>query len=472
MNSNLDISPRTRTYLPWLGAMAIFMQALDGTILNTSLPTIANELGKSPLQIQSIIVSYTLTVALLIPLSGWLADKYGTQKIFQLAILLFTLGSVLCGFSTTLTGLILSRVVQAVGGSMMVPVARLAILYAFPKKELLKVINFITIPGLIGPLLGPSLGGVLVETLSWHWIFLVNIPFGIVALWMSRFAIPNFIHPVFRFDLRGLFLFSGGITVLILLMELTSTKLIDYRYAILLTLLGISLIGGYILHAKSHPHPLFNLNLVKIRTLRIGLIGNMITRLGIGGMPFLIPLLLQVGYGYSATVAGLLMIPSAACNIFAKSFVVPLVNRFGYRDILITNTLLLGLLVAMFYFLESASPIYYIVPLMMVHGFISSIQFTAMNTLSLSDLDEKTSSEGNSVLAVAQQLSLTFGISVASLILGFYKEAEWVTKGVEVRAFRYTFLTLGVITILSTYIFIHLKSTDGQSMSGVKTKKS
>ena len=337
-----NINPKMLKFLPWLGAMAIFMQALDGTILNTSLPTIAKELGKSPLEIQSIIVSYTLTVALLIPLSGWLSDKYGTKKIFQLAILIFTLGSTLCAFATSLPFLVISRIVQAIGGSMMVPVVRLAIIYAYPKQELLKVINFITIPGLVGPLLGPSLGGILVETLSWHWIFLVNIPFGIIALWMTTFAIPDFKHPVFKFDIRGLILFSGGITVLTLVMELTSSRVIGLNMIIALSLISAFLVGLYVYHAKHKQHPLIDLNLFKIRTLKIGIIGNLITRLGIGGMPFLIPLLLQIGYGYTATVAGLMMIPSAASNIIAKSFVVPIVNKFGYRNTLISNTIILG----------------------------------------------------------------------------------------------------------------------------------
>ncbi len=462
-----NINPKMLKFLPWLGAMAIFMQALDGTILNTSLPTIAKELGKSPLEIQSIIVSYTLTVALLIPLSGWLSDKYGTKKIFQLAILIFTLGSTLCAFATSLPFLVISRIVQAIGGSMMVPVVRLAIIYAYPKQELLKVINFITIPGLVGPLLGPSLGGILVETLSWHWIFLVNIPFGIIALWMTTFAIPDFKHPVFKFDIRGLILFSGGITVLTLVMELTSSRVIGLNMIIALSLISAFLVGLYVYHAKHKQHPLIDLNLFKIRTLKIGIIGNLITRLGIGGMPFLIPLLLQIGYGYTATVAGLMMIPSAASNIIAKSFVVPIVNKFGYRNTLISNTIILGFIICLFFFLQSESPIYYIIPLMILNGFFSSIQFTAMNTLSLADLNENTSSEGNSLLAVTQQLSLTFGISTAALILGIFRQAGFVA-GVEVQAFRYSFLALGVLTILSTYIFFQLKESDGASMSGKK----
>lgn len=466
MNSTTEVTPKMLKFLPWLAAMAIFMHALDITILNTSLPSIAKDLGKSPLEIQSIIVAYSVTVALLIPLSGWLSDKYGTKKIFQLAILVFTLGSVLCAFSTSLTSLIISRVIQAVGGAMMVPVSRLAILYAYPKKELLKVINFITIPGLIGPLLGPTIGGVLVETLSWHWIFLVNIPFGIIALWMTSFAIPNFTNKVFKFDMMGLILFSGAVIVITLMMELVSSHGISWVSILILSVIALILIAFYVYHAKKKKHPLIDLNLFNIRTLKIGIIGNLITRLGIGGIPFLIPLLLQVGYGYTATVAGLMMIPAAASNIIAKSFAVPIVNKFGYRNTLIVNTIILGIIICSFALLNSETSITYLIPLMVLNGFFSSIQFTAMNTLSLADLDENTSSEGNSLLSVTQQLSLTFGISVAALVLGIFRKLDFITNGVDVQAFRYSFLTLGILTILSTYIFFLLKANDGSSMSG------
>lgn len=467
-NQQQETNPKALKYLPWLAAIALFMQALDGTILNTALPTIAVELNQSPLKLQSIIVSYTLTVALLIPLSGWLSDKYGTKKIFHISILLFTLGSICCALSPNLLTLVLSRILQAIGGSMMVPVARLAILYAYPKEQLLKVINFITIPGMIGPLLGPSLGGVLVEALSWHWIFLVNIPFGILLIWMSRFGIPDFKKPVFKFDKLGLFLFGGGVTFLTLFLELMSTNIVSHQILILIATVTFALLSGYIFYAQKKSHPLIDLNLFKIRTLKIGIIGNLITRLGIGGMPFLIPLLLQVGYGYTATVAGLMMIPSALSNLMAKSMVVPMVKKFGYRNMLITNTFILGFLICLFFFLKSDSPIQYILPLLFIHGGISSIQFTAMNTLSLADLDHTNSSEGNSVLTITQQLSQTFGISVASLVLGLFKNMKELTNGVDVQAFRYSFLFLGVVTILSTLIFIQLKPNDGMAMSGHK----
>lgn len=465
MINEVVVTATQKKYLPWLAALAIFMQTLDGTILNTSLPSIAADLGKSPLEMQSIIVSYMLTSALLIPLSGWLSDRFGTAKVFRIALLLFTLGSVLCAFSFSIQGLIISRIVQAIGGAMMVPVARLAILYAYPKSELLRVINFMTIPGLVGPLLGPTLGGVLVELLSWHWIFLVNIPVGLVVLWLSRKAIPNFTKPVFKFDTVGLILIGGGMIILTLVFEIAPHEIDNLRLLGLLLLIAFFLLSGYVFYAKRSTHPLINLNLFKIRTLKLSLIGSIFTRLGIGGVPLLVPLLLQVGYGYSAPVAGLMMIPSALATITAKSLVVPIVNRLGYKKTLIYNTFMLGILFIIFYFLKTESPIYYIIPLLMIQGFFSSIQFTAMNTLALADLDDKTSSEGNSMLALTQQISMSLGISVASFILLLFQKYE-TTNTSSVLAFRNTFLVLGIITIVSTIVFFQLKNNDGSSMSG------
>lgn len=457
--------------LPWVAAFALFMQTLDSTILNTALPSIAKDLGESPLNLQSIIISYTLTVALLIPVSGWLADRFGTQRVFRIAIFIFTLGSLFCGLSTNLEQLIASRILQAVGGSMMVPVARLVILYAYPKEKLLQVINFITIPAMVGPVIGPTVGGFLVEYVSWHWIFLINIPIGIAVVWLASYSIPNFVNKVKRLDYIGLLLFGGGLSLLTLLLELTSSDIISVSTALLLLLLAVGLLLLYGWRAKRIDYPLIDLDLFKIRTLRISVFGNIATRLGIGGLSLLIPLMLQVGFGYPAFIAGMIMIPFALSNLIGKSFVVPVVTRLGYKRTLIGNTLLLGTLIASFYFLRSTTPLYVIVGILLVHGLINSVQFTAMNTLALADLTKDNSSEGNSLLAVTQQLAVSFGISIASFILLFFQNTEKLQVGEESRIFNNSFLVLGIITILSTLVFMQLKTTDGENLSRKKQWK-
>ncbi|MEC4053159.1 multidrug transporter subunit MdtD [Myroides odoratimimus] len=471
MQAGVIKDERTRKYLPWLGALAIFMQALDATILNTGLPSIAKSLGESPLGMQSIIVSYTLTVALLIPLSGWLADRFGTKRIFILAVGLFTLGSVFCSMSATLDQLVLARIFQAVGGAMMVPVARLTLIYAYPKNQLLKVINFITIPGLIGPMLGPAVGGFLVEKLSWHWIFLINVPVGVIAVLFARKIIPNFTNTVGRFDLMGWVLFSGGLTTLTLVIEKWNSPTISSVQLITLFIVAMLMGVAYVFYARMTKEPLIKLSLFKITTLRLGLIGNLITRFGIGGIPLMIPLLLQVGYGYSAMYAGMMMIPQALSNLVSRNFVVPIVRRFGYRSTLITNTVLTGLLISCFFFITPTTPYWVIILLMIGNGAFNAIQFTSMNTISLADLDQDTSSEGNSLLSVTQQLAVSLGISLSAMVLMLFQNSQIAESGDKIGVFRYTFLVMGLITILSSLVFTNLSKDAGSSMSGARSYK-
>ncbi|MDM1363188.1 multidrug transporter subunit MdtD [Myroides marinus] len=466
MQAGVIKDERTRKYLPWLGALAIFMQALDATILNTGLPSIAKSLGESPLEMQSVIVSYTLTVALLIPLSGWLADRFGTKRIFILAVGLFSLGSVFCSISNTLDQLVLARIFQAIGGAMMVPVARLTLIYAYPKDQLLKVINFITIPGLIGPMLGPAVGGFLVEKLSWHWIFLINVPVGLIAVLVAKSIMPNFTNKVGRFDLLGWILFSGGLTMLTLVIEKWNSPTISTIQLIMLCLLAVLMGVAYVYYARRAKDPLIKLDLFKITTLRLGLIGNLVTRFGIGGMPLMIPLLLQVGYGYSAMYAGMMMIPQALSNLVSRNFVVPIVRRFGYRSTLITNTILTGLLISCFFFITPNTPYWIIIILMIGNGAFNAIQFTSMNTISLADLDQETSSEGNSLLSVTQQLAVSLGISLSAMVLMMFQNSTVAVSSDQITVFRYTFLVMGLITVLSSFVFTKLNKDAGASMSG------
>lgn len=453
-------------YLPWLAALAIFMQTLDGTILNTALPSIAKSLDQSPLAVQSIIVAYTLTLALLVPLSGWLSDKYGTKKIFAFAVIMFTLGSLTCALSPNLTSLILSRIFQGIGGAMMVPVARLAIIYSFPKHKLLKVMNFITIPGLIGPVIGPSLGGWLVENMTWHWIFLVNIPVGLIALFMTIKFMPEYKNVTSKFDTLGLIFFAGAIVLLTLGLELIGDEGTNQWTLLACFIISIFLLLLYIKHAKHIGNPLIDLKLLKIRTLKVGLLGNLLTRLGIGGAPLLIPLLFQVGFGHPATVAGMMLIPSALATLAIKPFVSPIVKRLGYKRVLIMNTVILAIVIMVFSLAEKNTPLGYFIPFMVIFGATNSLQFASMNTISLADLDTKTASGGNSLLAIMQQLSMSFGVSVASLALIKFTAWTSLTHNDILISFKYTFLTMGFITLISTIVFFQLKNTDGDQMSG------
>lgn len=462
MTTKIEEKEKTAvSLLPWVTAVAMFIQSLDGTILNTSLPSIARDMNYSPTQMHSVIVTYTLTLAMFIPLSGWLADKFGTRTMFMIAVALFVTGSLFCALSVDLTTFNLARVVQAIGASMMVPVARLAILYQYPKKELLKTMNFITIFGLLGMVIGPSLGGFLSDNFSWHWIFLVNVPIGLIGISMAYRIMPNFKHAVGRFDFRGLVYFSLALILITMVLELIGRG--RTHIIMILTLLFFSglLSVFYFIHYKKTEKPIIDLRLLNIRTLKVGLTGSLITRLGIGGLPLLLPLMLQTSFGYSASVSGLLLLPSALSNVAIKPFMVRIIKFFGYRTILISNTILLGIILIILGFVTRETPLVYYIILMVFYGIFTSIQMSAMNTITLSDLDQNTASGGNTMLVIMQQLSVSFGVSIASLVLSLFQSGIFAMN--TTRAFQYTFITLAIFTILSSITFSKLSKSDGES---------
>ncbi|HGH3374616.1 TPA: multidrug transporter subunit MdtD [Kluyvera cryocrescens] len=456
-----EMKARSMAGLPWIAAMAFFMQALDATILNTALPAIAHSLNRSPLAMQSAIISYTLTVAMLIPVSGWLADRFGTRRIFMLAVSLFTLGSLACALSTSLSELVIFRIIQGVGGAMMMPVARLALLRAYPRSELLPVLNFVTMPGLIGPILGPVLGGVFVTWATWHWIFLINIPIGIAGLLYARKYMPNFTTPRRRFDLSGFLLFGFSLVLFSIGMELLGEQIVASWIALMVVLFSLLLLLAYIRHARKHPAPLISLSLFKTRTFSVGIAGNLATRLGTGCIPFLMPLMLQVGFGYPALVAGCIMAPTAIGSILAKSTVTQVLRRLGYRKTLVSVTLFIGVMIAQFAFQSPTMPIWLLIMPLFVLGMAMSTQFTSMNTITLADLTDDNASGGNSLLAVTQQLSISLGVAVSAAVLRSYQSLEGAST---IDQFHYTFITMGVITVISALMFMLLKAKDGRNL--------
>lgn len=298
-DSSPMVTPAQRKWLPWLTAVGFFMQTLDGTILNTALPSMAEALGESPLQMQSVIIAYMLTVALLIPASGWLADRFGTRRVYLVAILLFTLGSLACAIANTLPMLVIARVLQGVGGALLMPIGRLAVLRVYSKHELLRVMSFVTIPGLLGPLIGPALGGWLVEVASWHWVFLINLPVGLLGFVASWHFMPDLRQHTARFDWQGFVLFSVGMVLVSVGLQGLGEHSISTGWALFAVLFGLAAMASYWLYAATAEQPLFSLALFKTSTFAIGIWGNLFARLGSGAMPFLTPLFLQLGLGFS-----------------------------------------------------------------------------------------------------------------------------------------------------------------------------
>ncbi|QEY26790.1 DHA2 family efflux MFS transporter permease subunit [Neisseria zalophi] len=452
-----------KKYMPYLLATAIFMQMLDATILNTALPAIAKDLNESALNMQSAIVSYALTLAIFIPISGYLADKFGTKKVFIISIFIFSLGSLFCALSGSLIQLDISRVIQGMGGALMTPVARLAMIKTYPKNELVGAMNYAIIPALIGPILGPLVGGYLVEIMSWHWIFLINIPMGLLGILFSFKYMPDYSSDSSKLDVIGFLIFGISSILLSVGLELTGHSG-DYTLVSILMVLGFFIMFCYYLYAKKVKDPLFPPSLFLIRTFRVGVIGNLITRLGIGSIPLLVPLLIQLAYGQSPSVSGWIVAPMALAAMFTKPFVIPIINKFGYRNILIFNTIFLGILIGSLAIPSENMSIYWFLPVMLIMGSLNSIQFTTMNSITVANLRDNQTSSGNSLISVNQQLAIGFGIAIGLSILRFTENTKWISHNNIHMAFQYTFIFLGVFTILSSMVFRRLHPKDGNNL--------
>lgn len=463
MDSQIEVSNTTKKILPIILATAIFMQMLDSTILNTSLPAIAKDLSESPLDMQNAIISYVLTLALFMPVSGFLADKFGTKKIFIISLILFSIGSLFCSLAQDLTQLVFARIVQGIGGSLMTPVGKLALIKTFPKKELMKAMNFAIIPALIGPVMGPVVGGYMVDYLSWHWIFLINIPIGVLALILSLKYMPNYKSIIIDFDLKGFIIFAIASISLSLALEMFGNTA-NMTPVLLIFLLGFFMLYYYYKHASKDKNPIFPLNLFQVRTFRVGILGNLATRLGISSIPLLLPMMVQIAYGKSALTSGWIVAPMAITAMFGKSAVLKVLNKLGYRKTLMSNTFIIGVLICCLAIPGINSSIYWYIPIISFLGFFNSIQFTAMNSISIADLRHYHTSSGNSFVSVNQQLAIGFGVAFGLIILKLFQGDLNLIHHEVHNAFRYTFLVVGFLTILSGFVFRRLHFKDGDNM--------
>lgn len=457
----------SKRYLPWVVATALFMEQLDSTIINTAVPSMAASLHVTPLSLKAVVTSYILSLAVCIPISGWMADRFGTRRVFSSAVAIFTVASILCGLSVNSTMLVAARILQGIGAALMMPVGRLTIIRTFPKSELLAAMNFVIIPALIGPLLGPTVGGLIVHWLSWREIFFVNVPVGLAALLLAWRYMPDYRGEQPRpLDLVGLALFGSGVALLSWLLEIFGEHHLPNATAAALAALALGLLGAYVWHAGRLPYPLLRLALFKIRTFRVAVAGGFVTRFGIGGLPFLLPLLYQLGLGLPAWQSGLMMMPAAAAAMGMKFIATGILARFGYRAVLIVNTVLIGATIGLFSQVDAGTPLGLIIVLSLSLGLFNSLQFSSMNSMAYADIEPRDSSMASTIASSLQQLSMSFGLACGTLVTGWYLGALPQTDRVAVTgALHHAFLTLAAITIVSSAGFWTLRRTDGESVS-------
>ena len=457
----------TKRFMPWLVAVSLFMENLDATIVNTAVPTMAASLEVTPLSLKGVLTSYTLCLAVFIPISGWMADRFGTRRVFTWAVSLFTLGSLLCGLALNSPMLVAARVVQGIGGAMMTPVGRLALVRTFPRSEMLAAMNFVVIPALIGPLLGPFVGGMIVHFLPWRTIFFVNLPIGFLGLWLIKRHMPDFRDAaVAPLDGRGFLLFGSGIALLSYVLEIFGEHRLPPAPIIALLAVAVGLLATYAWHGRQVANPVLRLSLFDVRTFNVAVLGGIVTRLGVGGMPFLLPLLYQIGMGFPAWQAGLLTMPQAIAAITMKMMSKGILARFGHRQVLVANTVLFGTTIMVFSLIGPGTPIWCILLLSFTQGFFSALQFTSMNTLVYADITDRDASMANSIASTAQMMSLSFGVAFASLLAGwFIGQTPQSASPVFIGALHHSYLALGTVTILSSLVFWRLEPNDGNNVS-------
>jgi EmrB/QacA subfamily drug resistance transporter len=461
------VDDRIKSFLPWLVAVAFFMEALDTTILNTAVPVVAHALDVAPLSMKAVLASYTLSLAVFIPVSGWMADRFGTRRVFASAIGVFTIGSLLCGVSRDIHLLVACRILQGMGGAMMLPVGRITMVRSFARSELIRAMSFVAIPGLIGPMLGPLAGGLIIEYFHWSVIFFVNIPIGLAGLYMVHRYLPDYREArTPRLDVIGLILFGSGVALLSYVLEVFGEHTLSTREIVALLAISAMLLAGYGLHSTRNPQPLLRLALFRIRTFRAAVAGSFFTRLGIGGIPFLFPLLYQVGLGFSPIQSGLLMMPQAFAAMSLKLTMPRILAKFGYRAVLVFNTVALGLMIMLFATLDASTPLWHLVAELFAFGFFTSLQYTSMNTLAYANVTAEETSSASTIASTGQQMSVSFGVASASLAAAMFipdrlhSDAPQMIHGVH-----QAFLVLGAWTVVSAALFLGLKREDGAEVS-------
>ena len=403
--------------IPLVVATALFMENMDSTILATALPTIARDLGVDPISLKLAITSYLVGLAVFIPVSSWVADRLGARTTFRYALILFLAASIGCAFSSSLAGFVIWRFVQGVGGAMMTPVGRLVIVRSVPKTELVSALATLTIPALIGPMMGPVIGGVIVTYTDWRWIFLVNIPIGLIGIVMATVYFTDERPEPTPLDVKGFFLCAIALLGLILGATAVGRHVAPNWAVVLAFIAGAIAAVAYVRHARVVAHPLLDLRLFTLTSFDAGIVGGSLFRIGVGAASFLLPLMLQIGFGLDPLTSGLLTFVSSLGALFMKIWGGKILNAFGFRNVLIANSVLAVTSIAAISLLTQQTPHVGIATLIFAGGMFRSLQFTSMHALSYADIAPRDAGAATSISSVAQQVSLSMGVAIGAVAL-------------------------------------------------------
>ena len=456
--------------VPLVVACALFMENMDSTVIATSLPAIAQDLHQDPITLKLALTSYLLSLAVFIPASGWAADRFGARPIFRGAIVIFVLGSILCGLSTSLPAFIASRAVQGLGGAMMVPVGRLVLLRSVPREELVTALAYLTVPALLGPILGPPLGGFITTYFEWRWIFWINVPVGILGVVLATLFIPDIREKVvWPLDVKGFILSGTGLSCLSFGLTVAGRSVVPAQITAGLILGGALLVAAYVAHARRVRFPIIDLGLLRIPTFRASVTGGSTFRMGIGALPFLLPLLLQLGFGLNPFQSGCLTFAAAAGAMLMKTTAGPILRRFGFKRVLVWNAVLSSVFMVAYGLFTPSTPELLLWAALLGGGFLRSLQFTSINALAYADIDAPAMSRATSFASVAQQLSLSTGIAAGA---GAIELSQWWHGDalLATRDFSAAFFAVAVLSASASLVFVRLPVDAGDLLRGASRR--
>jgi EmrB/QacA subfamily drug resistance transporter len=466
MNQETDGAGPFPFVVPLIVGCALFMQTLDSTVIAVALPAIARSMHQDPIRLNLAITSYLLSLAVFIPISGWVADRYGARGVFRAAILIFTLGSILCAVSSTLSQLVCARVVQGFGGAMMVPVGRLLVLKTIPKADLVDAMSYLTVPAVFGPVVGPPVGGLIVTYASWRWIFLMNVPIGAIGVALVTVYIGDIREEqVPPLDIQGFVLTSLGLAGLMFGIETIGRQMLPASVVMSVMATGGLCAGLYIVHSRRVSNPIIDLGLMRIPTFAASTISGSFARMGIGALPFLLAMLLQLVFGLTPFGSGLITFASSAGALMMKPTAAPIIRRWGFRKVLVGNGIISALILMLYALFRPSTPYIVIILTLFVGGFFRSLQFTSLSTLTYADVTPPMMSSASTLASMVQQLSLSLGVSIAAMLLHFSLHLRHA-KVLTTQDFMAAFIVTGVLSLVSALLFLRLSSDAGWELSG------